>query len=185
MTAVCLASSEALILDPVPVQIIAVRIEPLLGALHRRTGFSAHAPEPRRVVHLDEMGDFVGGKIVEHVGRCEDQAPGERQRARRGAGAPAAGLITDRQPLDPATELDGIGFGRALKIATRLALEEVMDAAVGMFEATRDADDAFAAVAHLRPHRAPRAGAMNDAMGNAAKRYHCASLERRGLRQTT
>ena len=75
------ANSEGLILDPIPVQIVTVRIEPLLGALHRRADLATDAPEPRRVVHLDEMGDLVGGEIVEHIGRCEDQAPGERQRA--------------------------------------------------------------------------------------------------------
>lgn len=147
--------------------------------------FAAHAPEPRRVVHLDEMSDFVGGEIVEHEGRCEDQAPGERQRAGRGAGAPAAGLIADREPLDPDTEFGRIGFRRALKIAARLALEEVADAAVDMFEPTGDAEDAFTAISHLGPHRAARAGAMNDAMRRAAERYHRARLERRGLRQAT
>src|SRR5436305_357363 len=39
---------RALILDPVAVQIVAVCIEPLLGALHRRADLAADAPEPRR-----------------------------------------------------------------------------------------------------------------------------------------
>src|SRR4051812_34797858 len=176
--------SEGLILDPVAVQVVAVRIEPLLGALHRRADLAADAPEPRRVVHLNEMGDLVGGEIVEHVRRREDQAPGERQRAGRGAGAPTTGLIADREPLDLDAELGGIGFRRTLKVAASLALEEVADATVRMLDAAGDAENALPAVAHFRPHRTARAGAMNDAMGRAAKWYHCARLERRGLRQT-
>src|SRR4051794_16564343 len=176
---------RALILDPVPVQIVAVCIEPLLGALHRRADLAADAPESRRVVHLDEMGDLVRGEIVEHIGRCEDQAPGERQRAGRGAGAPTTGLIADREPLDLDAKLRGISFRGTLKVAAGLALEEVADATVGMLDAAGDAENAFTAIAHFRPHRTARAGAVNDTMRNAAKRYHCARLERRGLRQTT
>src|SRR6478735_11096504 len=103
------------------------------------------------MVHLDEMSDFVGGEIVEHEGRREDQAPGERQRARRGAGTPAAGLIADRQALHLDAELGGIDFRRALQVATRLALEEVADAAVDMLDAAGDAKNALAAVADLGP----------------------------------
>src|SRR5690242_18653973 len=88
-------TTKHLILDPIPVQIVAVRIEPPLGALYRRADPRHHLPEPRRVVHLDEMRHFVGGEIVEHEGRREDQAPGERQRAGRRAGTPAARLIAD------------------------------------------------------------------------------------------
>src|SRR3954454_21138737 len=177
--------SEALMLDPVAVQVVSVRIEPLLGALHRRADLAADAPEPRRVVHLNEMGDLVGGEIVENVRRREDQAPGERKGAGRGAGAPTTGLIADREPLDLDAELGGIGFRRTLKVAASLALEEVADATVRMLDAAGDAENALPAVAHFRPHRTARAGTMNDPMRDAAKRYHCARLERRGLRQTT
>src|SRR3954463_4979682 len=130
------------------------------------------------------MGDFVGGEIVKHVGRRKDQPPGERQRARRGAGAPAARLIADREPLDPDAQVGGLGLRRTLKIAARLALEEIMDAAVGMVDAAGDAENALTAIAHFGPHRAARPGAMNDAMWHATKRYQCAGLERRSLRQT-
>src|SRR5580704_181509 len=92
------------ILDPITVQVIAVRIEPSLGTLDRRANPRYHPPEPRRVVHLDEMRHFVGGEIVEHEGRGEDQPPGERQRAGGGAGTPAARLVADRNPLDANAE---------------------------------------------------------------------------------
>jgi hypothetical protein len=66
----------ALILDPVAVQIIAVGVEPGLGAVDMAADLAHDAPEPRRVVHLDEMRHFMGGEIVQHVGRREDQPPG-------------------------------------------------------------------------------------------------------------
>ena len=78
-----------------------------------------------------------------------------------------------------------MGRRRALQIVARLALEEVADTAIDVIEATGDADNAFAAVANFGPHRPARAGAMHDAMGNAAERYHCARLERCSLRQAT
>src|SRR6266496_1168172 len=65
------------VLDPVAMQIVAVGIEPGLGAVDMAADLAHHAPEPRRVVHLDQMRHFVGGEIVEHKGRREDQAPGE------------------------------------------------------------------------------------------------------------
>src|SRR5689334_23552256 len=69
---------ELLILDAVAVQIVAVGVEPGLGAIHRRADAADGLPEPQRVVHLDQMRDFMCGEIVEHVRRREDQAPGER-----------------------------------------------------------------------------------------------------------
>src|SRR5262245_14011479 len=65
----------ALILDPVTMQIVAVGIEPALGALDVIAGAPDHAPEPRRVVHLDEVRHFMRGEIVQHEGRREDQPP--------------------------------------------------------------------------------------------------------------
>src|SRR4051794_20301489 len=156
------ANSEGLILDPIPVQIVAVRIEPLLGALHRRADLAADTPESRRVVHLDEMGDLVRGEVVEHVRRREDQAPGERQRAGRGAGAPAARLIADREPLDLDAELDGIGFRGTLKVAAGPALEEDADAAGRMFDAAGGAEKGVPPITPFPPHPTPPAGAVDD-----------------------
>src|SRR5689334_23102466 len=56
-------------------QVVAMGIEPGLGAFGRRTDAPDHAPELHRVVHLDEMPDFMGREIVQHEGRCEDQTP--------------------------------------------------------------------------------------------------------------
>src|SRR4249920_3586605 len=79
---------NALILDPVPMQIIAVGVEPALGALDVIADPVHHPPEPRRMVHLDEMRHFMRGEIVEHEGRRQDQPPGERQRSGGGARTP-------------------------------------------------------------------------------------------------
>ena len=56
-------------------QIVAVGVEPRLGPFDMAADFRNDLPEPRRVVHLDEMGDLVGGEIVQHIGRREDQPP--------------------------------------------------------------------------------------------------------------
>src|SRR5260370_27191994 len=70
---------HALILNAVAMQVVAVGIEPGLGALDMIADPVDHPPEPRRMIHLDEMRDLVRGEIVQHVGRREDQPPRERQ----------------------------------------------------------------------------------------------------------
>ena len=56
-----------LILDAVAMQIVAVGIEPGLGALDMTADPADHPPEPRRMIHLDEMRHLMGGEIVQHV----------------------------------------------------------------------------------------------------------------------
>src|SRR5262245_19573671 len=73
MTVLRLTSVGALILDPVAMQIVAVGIEPALGALDVIADAADHAPEPRRVVHLDEVRHFMRGEIIQHKGRRENQ----------------------------------------------------------------------------------------------------------------
>src|SRR4029077_4447382 len=107
------------VLNPVTMQIVAVGIEPALGALDMAAGFCDHAPKPRRMVHLDQMRHFMRGEIVQYVRRRKDQPPGKRQRSGRGAGTPAARLIADRHPLDPNAELLRIGQRRLLQILAR------------------------------------------------------------------
>src|SRR6185312_6638104 len=72
---------------------------------------------------------------------------------------------------------------RLLQLATRLALEEIVHAAVDEIIAAGDADDLVAGVARLRPHRAALARPMHDPVRNAAQGDQCANLERRRLRQ--
>src|SRR5712671_4565406 len=99
------------------------------------------APEPRRVVHLDEMRHLMGGEVIEHEGRREDQPPGERQRARRGARTPAARLVADRHPPHPDAEFPGVYLRGLLQILACLALEEIMDAPLGVFGIAGNAEN--------------------------------------------
>ena len=71
--------AAALILDAVAMQVVAVGVEPGLGALDMTADPADHPPEPRRMVHLDEMRHLMGGEIVEHIRRRQDQPPRERQ----------------------------------------------------------------------------------------------------------
>src|SRR6202007_1491053 len=104
----------ALVADPIAMQVVAVGIEPGLGALDMAADPGDHPPESRRMIHLDQMRHLMGGEIVHHIGRREDQPPRERQRARRGAGPPAARLVADRQPLDPDAERLRVSLRRLL-----------------------------------------------------------------------
>src|SRR4029453_6898811 len=91
----------ALILNAVAMQVVAVGIEPGLGALDVTADPAHHPPEPRRMIHLDKMRHLMAGEIIQHIRRGQDQPPRERQCPCRGAGTPAARLIADRQPLHP------------------------------------------------------------------------------------
>jgi len=67
---------RSLVLDAVAMQIVAVGVEPVLGALAVTADLCDDPPEPRRMVHLDKMGHFMSGEVIQHVWRCEDQPPG-------------------------------------------------------------------------------------------------------------
>ena len=72
------------------VQVGAVDLQPRLGALGLGKQPARQLPEHRRMVHVHDMRDLVRGEIVEHIGRREDQPPGEIETAGRRARAPAA-----------------------------------------------------------------------------------------------
>lgn len=59
------------------------------------------------MVHMPEMRDLVGGDIVEHAWRCQDQAPREHQVALRRARTPTGTRVLERQP--PEIPADGTG----------------------------------------------------------------------------
>ena len=61
-----------LILNAVAMQVVAVGIKPTLGAFDIIADLVDHPPKPRRVIHLDQMRHFMGGEIIQHVGRRED-----------------------------------------------------------------------------------------------------------------
>src|ERR1700694_3926975 len=116
-----------LVLDPVAMQIVAIGVEPGLGALDVTTDPADHSPEPRRMIHFDEMGHLMAGEIIQHIRRREDQPPRERQRPRGGARTPAARLIADRQPLHLDAERLGVSLRRLLQGAARIGVEIVMN----------------------------------------------------------
>src|ERR1700724_3738975 len=114
---------ERLVLYAVAMQVVAVGVEPGLGALDVTADPADHSPEPRRMIHFDEMGHLMAGEIIQHIRRREDQPPRERQRPRGGARAPAARLIADRQALHPDAERLGGRLRRLLQGAARSARE--------------------------------------------------------------
>ena len=71
--------TTALVLDPVTMQIVAVGVEPALGAFDVVADAVDDAPEAGRMVHLDQMRHFMGGEIIQHIGWRQDQPPGRRQ----------------------------------------------------------------------------------------------------------
>src|SRR5580704_7961780 len=68
------AQGESGLFRPVAVQARAVRLEPGFGAVRLRARAAEEAPEFRRMIEVDEMGDLVRREIVEHERRREDQA---------------------------------------------------------------------------------------------------------------
>src|SRR5262249_17795599 len=167
----------------ITVQIGTVHIEPSLGALGFRIEPLHQAPEPRRMVQLHEMAHLVRGKVVEHEGRRENEAPGERQHARIGTRAPTARLITYVDALDRNAQRGRITAAGCLEIALRLALQKVADAAVDMRRLAGDAEHALAAFIDLRPRRAARARPVDDTMWLTAQRHIHPLREGRRLRQ--
>src|ERR1700680_2926841 len=129
-----------LVLDPVAMQIVAIGVEPGLGALDVTADPADHSPEPRRMIHFDEMGHLMAGEIIQHIRWREDQPPRERQRPCGGARTPAARLIADRQPLHLDAERLGVSLRRLLQVAGRLALEVVMNTPLDMPRSSGDAE---------------------------------------------
>ena len=64
-----------------------------IGPSHSAAG---QRPEARAVVEVHEMGDLVRHQVVQHLGRREDQAPGERQAAVGPAASPARAAVAQR-----------------------------------------------------------------------------------------
>ena len=62
-------------LGAVAVQVGAVCVEPRLGASGIGINARDQAPEPARMIHLDEMSNLVRGEIIEHERRSQNQPP--------------------------------------------------------------------------------------------------------------
>ena len=114
------------------VQTGAVDPQPRLGALGLGEEAARQFPERRRMVHVDDVRDFVRGEIVENIRRRENQPPGKIQPARRGARAPAARGVAQGDAARRDAEPLGVTRDRRLDVLARLALEEIGDAARDM-----------------------------------------------------
>ncbi len=161
-----------------------MHVEPDFRALHRRAVPRQQPPEPRRVVHLLKVRNLVGGEVVEHERRRQDQPPRERENARGRAGAPAACLIAHADAPEVDAHAVRITPRRRFHVAPGFALEIVADPARQMPRIAGDAQEPLAVLADLGPRRAARLRPMRDAMRNAAQRQFAARRERRRLRQT-
>ena len=56
-------------------QIGAMGVEPRLGAILAGAETLNEAPEPRGMVHLDQMGHFMRGEVIEHMARRQNEPP--------------------------------------------------------------------------------------------------------------
>ena len=67
-------------LSGVAVQVGALVAQPVLGLVESRHGARDQLPEAGPVIHLEQVRHLMGGDIVEHVRRGQDEPPGERQK---------------------------------------------------------------------------------------------------------
>jgi len=73
----------------------AIGAEPLFGFAPGGEEFGDHGPEAVGMVHLAEVGEFVGDDVVPDVKGDLNEAPVEGDGAFAGAGAPAGALVPD------------------------------------------------------------------------------------------
>ena len=158
---------------PIPMQARPMRLEPGLRPVRLGRGAADEAPEFRRVVHVNHMRRLVRREIVEHEGRRENEAPGEAEPPRRGAGAPAAHRVAHRDALRLDPDRSRVARDRRLDVFRRFAPEEIGHAArahaaarprrrflarprpppARRFRAPRPVDDAVIDPAQRRPRR--------------------------------
>src|SRR5262245_22089753 len=87
----------------------AVHVKPDAGTLRVATQAVQHAPEPRSMIHFDEMRHLMRRKILKHVRRRQDETPRIGEHPGRRARTPAADLV----PYENARDLDAEGLGVA------------------------------------------------------------------------
>ena len=75
------------------VELRAVAFEPGFRGFRGRAEFFAQRPEFRAMVHLAQMGDLMGGEIIDDAFRRHDDAPGKAQVSLMRARAPAASCV--------------------------------------------------------------------------------------------
>src|SRR5690349_19418771 len=160
----------AILRQAIAMQVAAVHVEPDLGALMVGAEAPHQPPEPRRVVHLDEMRDLVGGEICEHEARGENEPPGIGQDPGGGAGTPAACLIAHRNPPDRDAKLGGVVAAGSFELTLGLAAQKIADPTIDMWRVAGDAKQPLSIIAGFGPHRAADIATMRDPVWRAAKR---------------
>ena len=126
---------------------------------------------------VPQMGDLVGGEVIEHEGRRHDQPPGEVE-------APLAEQEPQRLLVSRTVMRSGVhpeGAGVALhprrEIALRLRGRENPRCGAPHGAVAGDRDDRFTLLVVGRGCRSPNVRPMNDPMRHAAQGHQGAGLE--------
>src|SRR5579883_2145622 len=169
-------------------QACAMHLQPFFGAVDMVRELGNHAPEGRRMVHVDEMRHFVRGEIIEHVARRHDEAPGKIQGAGRGAGSPAARRTAQAHLARLDAELGRVTAHRGFEIAARFADEEILHAPRDMGRVRPDAEKRQPGVRQplvdrFDPDVAALSRTLDDTMIDAPDRHDFARAEGSWRRQ--
>ena len=129
------------------------------------------------------MRHLVSGQVVEHEGRRQDHPPREAQPAGGRARAPAAACVAQRDLDRPHAERGRVPQHCGVKVALRLALEEVEQPPVDVLLGAGDDEDRAAVARRLAPHRAAGLGPVLDAVIDTAERQDGTRLQRHRVGQ--
>src|SRR6202021_368632 len=123
------------------------------------------------MIHVYDMRHLMRGKVIEHKGRRENQAPGEIEPSGRRARAPTAHRIAQHHTAGLDAKLLRMRGDRSLEILARLALEEIGDATRHVRPLAGNADER-SALARFEPDATALARPVHDAMIDAAEWRH-------------
>ncbi len=159
--------------------------EPGFGVIRVGAEPPRQLPKSRRMIEMHEMRDLVGGKVIEDERRGHDQPPGKVQRAGGRTRSPSADRIAQADAAGRQTERAGMAGDSLFKVASRLPLQVILNAAVHMFGLTGDAkrEGSLGIVSWLDPGDPSAVRMMCDQMIDAAKRRDRTMRERNGCRQ--
>ena len=119
-------------------QLGAIRPEPILPLPEGRHQLLDQMPETIRVVHLFEMGHFVGHHIIDNRLRGHDQPPTEAKPAGRRTAPPPASRVAHCQPGRAAAECGRLSVCARRKLAHRFGFKKVEQATFEMIGPATD-----------------------------------------------
>src|SRR5690606_32456545 len=158
------------------VQGAAVAAQPGAALVGARVETAAGLPERGAVIHVDEMGDLMGGEIVDHRRWRHDDTPGEGKIAAGGTGTPAADGVAQGDSPGPDAERFRMALYQGRKVGARLAFQEIGNAAAEMRRIAVHLEHRFA----LLPGRARQSAqplACHDAVRDTAQRHGHAGFQ--------